>query len=237
MTLAELGKPTSVLNVAVLKLGRVNAEKPSVLARLLKNGARVRVHHGTGDFPATVVLLDAKQLGPGENSFAQLRLESPAFAFNGDHFIIRDWAQQTTLAGGVILDAHGDSRTFRSDNNRRFTQAVASNPALEGIILAVADRDFFLSANEVLVQSQFSATEIIAAGVSQQLASAKKVVRLGDWVATFDTWSNLCNAAINLIDAAHKKQPDAPGYPLTELRSHLDTTVRNPARHFRAPHG
>ncbi len=226
VTLAELGKPTSVLNVAIQKLGRGNTEKMSVLARPLKNGARVRVHHGTGDFPATVVLLDAKQLGPGENSFAQLRLESPAFAFNGDHFIIRDWAQQTTLAGGVILDAHGDSRTFRSDNNRRFTQAVASNPALEGIIIAVADRDYFLSANEVLVQSQFSATEI-AAGVSQ-LASAKKVVRLGDWVATFDTWSNLRNAAIDLIDAAHKKQPDALGYPLTELRSQLDTTFEIP---------
>ncbi|MGZ4987857.1 MAG: selenocysteine-specific translation elongation factor, partial [Limisphaerales bacterium] len=226
VTIAELGKPTSVLNVTIQKLGRSNTEKTSVLARPLKNGARVRVHHGTGDFTATVMLLDAKQLGPGENSFAQLRLESPAFAFNGDHFIIRDWAQQTTLAGGVILDAHGDVRNFRSENNRRFMQAVGANLALEEIVTAIAARDHFLLANELQVQSQFSATEIDVA--VSQLASAKKIMRLGDWLAAVDNWSNVRNAAMNLIDAAHKKQPDAPGYPLTELRSQLDTMFEIP---------
>ena len=44
-------------------------------------------------------------------------MESPVFAFSGDRFIVRDWAEQATLAGGMILDAEATSPTLR----RRFT--------------------------------------------------------------------------------------------------------------------
>jgi len=230
VTVTELGKATSILNVTVHKLGRGNTEKTSVLARPLKSGARIRMHHGTGDFPATVVLLDAKQLGPGESTLAQLRLEKPAFAFDGDHFIIRDWAQQTTLAGGVILDVHGDAENFRSDVNRIFMQTVSEQRNVSTVVAAFAERDHFARANELLVQSEYAGTEITAA--VSQLASAKKLVLLGEWSADSDYWSKLRSRAIELIDTAHKNKPDAPGFALTELRSQLNSTFKFPVDIF-----
>ena len=63
----------------------------------------MRVHHGSGDVPARVVFFTGK-IGGGERALAQLRLEAPAFVFAGDRFVLRDWAEQNTLAGGVVLD-------------------------------------------------------------------------------------------------------------------------------------
>ncbi len=59
----------------------------------LAEGARLHVHHGTGEHLARVV-----RAGP---RYAQLRLASPAVAARGDRVILRE---KTTLGGGVVLD-------------------------------------------------------------------------------------------------------------------------------------
>jgi selenocysteine-specific elongation factor len=66
-----------------------------VLAELspIRHGLGVRVHHGTAEIAARVVRA-------GE-SFAQLRLASPAVAARGDRVVLRT---QTTLGGGRVLD-------------------------------------------------------------------------------------------------------------------------------------
>src|SRR6185369_12680466 len=40
----------------------------------------------------------------GESAFAQLRLELPIVAVNGDRFIIRSYSPAETVAGGIVLD-------------------------------------------------------------------------------------------------------------------------------------
>ena len=59
----------------------------------IRNGLRLRVHHGTAEIAARVVRA-------GER-FAQLRLVSPAVAARGDRVVLRT---QTTLGGGRVLD-------------------------------------------------------------------------------------------------------------------------------------
>jgi selenocysteine-specific elongation factor len=72
----------------------------------LKNGARVRVHIGTGEILARVALLDVAELAPGEGALAQLVLEDTTVALPGDRFVIRSLTPVLTIGGGVILDAH-----------------------------------------------------------------------------------------------------------------------------------
>ena len=71
----------------------------------IRDGARLHVHHGTGEHYARVVRA-------GER-FAQLRLASPAVAARGDRVVLR---QRTTVGGGLVLDPapprHGDVRRF-----------------------------------------------------------------------------------------------------------------------------
>ena len=82
--------------------------------RPLKNGVRVRVHHGSGNVAARVALASGKELAAGTRAVAELRLEGPAFVFAGDHFTVRDWSEQHTLAGAVVLDPDASRKAFRS---------------------------------------------------------------------------------------------------------------------------
>src|SRR3954471_5160508 len=74
-------------------------------ARPIERGTRVQVHHGTREAPARVV-----PLGGG---FAQLRLEAPLMALEGDRVVLRQVAPPDTIGGGVVVDAaprkHGPS--------------------------------------------------------------------------------------------------------------------------------
>jgi selenocysteine-specific elongation factor len=221
ITLTELGKPTAVIDVVVHKLARDATDKLPLLARPVKTSVRIRMHLGTADVPATLVLLDQKEISAGETAVAQLRLESPTFAFIGDRFIIRDWAEQATLAGGVVLKPHGDTSDFRSDSYRQLLQTVHEqihSPA--NIIAAFLARERIHRESDLLVQSIFSSTDVSAA--LSQLIAEKKAIRVGDWVAENAWWSEQRTRAANFIDAAHNRQPDAPGLPLVDLRAALE---------------
>jgi hypothetical protein len=54
---------------------------------------------------AQVVLYPAKQIVPGDEGFAQLRLPEAALLSPGDRFIMRQFSPVTTIGGGIVLDA------------------------------------------------------------------------------------------------------------------------------------
>lgn len=73
--------------------------------RKLKNRALLRLHVGTSEIIARLVLMDRDELAPGERVYAQLVLEEPAVVVSRDRFVIRSYSPMTTIGGGVILDA------------------------------------------------------------------------------------------------------------------------------------
>ena len=77
---------------------------PVSASRGLRHMDNVRVLYATSHAAATVRLLDAKQIGPGEKGFAQLRFEAPVTAFAGQRAILRSFSPQQTLGGAVVLD-------------------------------------------------------------------------------------------------------------------------------------
>jgi len=76
--------------------------------RPLKNLAPVHVYHGSAELLGRVHLLDRKLLEPGEETFIQVRLESPALIWPGDHFVVRQYSPLLTMGGGVILESHAE---------------------------------------------------------------------------------------------------------------------------------
>ena len=79
-------------------------------ARPLRHGVRVRLHHGTRSINARIRLVDRRELLPGEDALARLRLEDPLVALTGDRFVLRSMAPQLTIGGGTVLDAHPTGR-------------------------------------------------------------------------------------------------------------------------------
>jgi len=73
-------------------------------ARKMKNRTLVRLHTGTSEIMARLILLDRDDLEPGGEGYAQLVLESPLAAVAGDRFVVRSYSPMTTIGGGVIVD-------------------------------------------------------------------------------------------------------------------------------------
>lgn len=85
--------------------------------RPLRNRTKLRFHIGTNLTTATIFLLDREELRPGEEGYAQVRLDRPVVALPQDRFVIRGSGTIQTQGGGVVLDTH-------PEKHRRFTQAV-----------------------------------------------------------------------------------------------------------------
>jgi selenocysteine-specific elongation factor len=70
----------------------------------LKNRSLVRLHTGTSEIIARIILLEKDELMPGEKGFAQLVLSDKDVVIAGDHFVLRSYSPVTTIGGGQIID-------------------------------------------------------------------------------------------------------------------------------------
>ena len=140
------------------------------------------------------------------------------FVFEGDRLTIRDWAEQSTLAGGIVLDADASARAFHSAKRHRYlTRRADALDDPSAWIESLLERDTFVGRSGLLVRSAFSQAEIEDA-VSHLLASGVAVIA-GHGLCLAATWAILLRSAAEAIDADHRLHPDRHGVPLTELRS------------------
>jgi selenocysteine-specific elongation factor len=214
----DTSSPSATLDVVLQRLSAAREKDPQ--PRLLKTGASVDIHHGTSRVAAKVALLDQETLKRGERAIAQLRLVSPLFAYLGDRLIMRDQAQQHTIAGGIVLDPDGDRRRFRADAQRKLLARRAS--AFDDVDVCVAseiEREGVVRLTNLVAKSLFSAEEIAAA--LQRLRARGQVVQQGDLAAHAEVWQSLRRRAIKLIDEVHAKERERVGLDLNELRHAL----------------
>jgi selenocysteine-specific elongation factor len=219
VTLAECGGPSEVLDVLVQISARAN--------RPIKDGARVHAHHGAGNVAARIAFYGGADLAVGEGALAQMRLETPAFLFAGDRFILRDWSEHNTLGGAVVLDPDASRKLFRSEARLKFLKARAeSDGNISRFVSSQLQRDGAARKSPLLLKSRFSAAAI-AETVSQQAAAGALVVA-GDFVVDPGTWKQLRQLAANAIDARHRAHPEQPGLPLADLRAVLKAELPVP---------
>jgi selenocysteine-specific elongation factor len=215
---SHASRASSTLVVLLEKSHRLKPKDPA--ARPLKNGTSVNLHHGTSRFPAKIYLLDSDALEPGNQMIAQLKPESPIFAFLGDRFVLRDASEQYTIAGGVVLDPDGDRKEFRHEEKRKLLMARATAP--DDVDLCVRSEiglRGFVAIQGVLGKSHFSRAEIAEALL--RLQRLKEIIVHGKIAANTGSWQALRNRATLLIDKALSKNPERIGFDLSQLRAAL----------------
>jgi selenocysteine-specific elongation factor len=73
----------------------------------LCNRDPIRFHHGSGEMLGRVYLMGNRQLEPGQEVVAQIRLDDQSIVcFPGDRFVLRRYSPLTTIGGGIILDSN-----------------------------------------------------------------------------------------------------------------------------------
>ena len=216
VTLEALGGPSEILDVLL--------EISPRAARPLKDGLRVRAHHGSGNVAAHVALVRGKELVPGGHVLAQLRLEAPAFVFAGDRFTVRDWSEQRTLAGAVVLDANGDRKALRTPARQQSLGLLADSiDDVTRLVAAYVARDGAARRAQLLLKSNYGTDDID--GAIARLESAGSLVRVGDFVADAARWQALGRLAGEAIDAEHRAHPEHLGLALADLRAALETEL------------
>ena len=86
------------------------------LDREITNRTRLKLYLGTKEVLCRLVLLDREVLKPGEEAYAQLRLEEEVVAKRGDKFILRFYSPMFTIGGGEILEPNPSKRKRFDDN-------------------------------------------------------------------------------------------------------------------------
>ncbi|MFH1421603.1 MAG: selenocysteine-specific translation elongation factor [Planctomycetota bacterium] len=69
----------------------------------LKQKTQIRFHAGTSEIMGQMVLMDKKEIEPGEEAFVQYWLEAPVVVAPSDRCVIRRQSPMVTIGGGVIL--------------------------------------------------------------------------------------------------------------------------------------
>lgn len=86
-----------------------------------KNRSRVRVHIGTAEIFARIVLLEDEELLPGSRANVQILLEEPFGAWPGDRYVVRSYSPVATIGGGTIWNSSPPKRRrFRETNSPVF---------------------------------------------------------------------------------------------------------------------
>jgi selenocysteine-specific elongation factor len=109
-------------------------------AKPLKDRARVHFHSYTMEQIATVVLYGKKQVAPGDEAFAQLRLAEPTLLLPGDRFILRQFSPVVTIGGGVVLDAAPLLRKQPRDEVTAFLKTMAAGSPSEVLLARIVRR-------------------------------------------------------------------------------------------------
>jgi selenocysteine-specific elongation factor len=217
ITLPGWLKPTRILNVKLRLLTH--------LARPLRHNASVNCHLGASEVTARVRLLDQDQLAHGESGWAQLLLDQPVTAVNGDHFIIR--SPMDTLGGGEIIEAH-TKRLRRHRPAVIENLAARENGAPEDLITAYLDNHE--PVEETAMPAGTGLTEEETTAAIENLLGDRGIVAIGTegrrllW--STGGWQKLAASAVTQAEEYHRKYPLRPGIPRVELVSRLRLNTR-----------
>jgi len=188
--------------------------------RPLKSRARVHFHSYTMETVAEVLLHGTKQIAPGEEAFARLKLPDAVLVLPGDRFILRQFSPVVTIGGGVVLDS---APIPRSPGQSDFLKALAAgNP---GTILRarIARRQH----DGIPMPRLIAETGWTKSFIEAQLAQAikeQRVVRVGEMLLDLPALEALKIRIVSVVVDFHKNNPLVGGISREELRRQVDAT-------------
>jgi selenocysteine-specific elongation factor len=188
--------------------------------RPLKDRARVHFHSYTMETVAEVVLHGTKQIAPGAEAFARLKLPETALLLPGDRFIIRQFSPVVTIGGGVVLDA---APIPRMPGQADFLKIMAGGDAEAILTARIARRHHAgISMSKLIAETGWTKSVI-----ETHLAPAVRtsnVMRAGELFLHLPALEALKAHSVSAAGDFHKKNPLVGGISKEELRAQVDAT-------------
>jgi selenocysteine-specific elongation factor len=197
--------------------------------RALKTRARAHFHSNTMETVVEIVLHGAKQVAPGAEAFARLKLPEAALLMPGDRFILRQFSPVVTIGGGVIFDAspllarrgRGAARTAEAASSFAQMMHVFDSGSPEAILRTrVARRgQRGLSLAEAIAETGWPRETIHK--VSASLVSEKLLVRFQERLFAAPEFALAQDSLLRTVSSFHEKDPLRPGMAKGELQDEI----------------
>jgi selenocysteine-specific elongation factor len=186
--------------------------------RPLKDHARVHFHSYTMEIVAEVVLVETKQIAPGEAALARLKLPEAALLLPGDRFIIRQFSPVVTIGGGVVLDA---APIPRAPGHVDFLKILAGGGDAAILKARIARRHHEgISMSKLAAETGWT-SNVIEAKLAETVRTGE-VVRIGELFLHSPALEGLKLQILNAVADFHKKNPLVGGISKEELRAQVN---------------
>lgn len=193
----------------------------------LKNRALVRLHTGTSEIIARIILLENDELAPGQSGFAQLILSDQAVSVAGDHFVLRSYSPVTTIGGGRIMDP-------LPKKHKRFNPKILDDltrlreGSLQDRISVILERAGYTGINVNRLASRLGVKAKKIGEALDILLSGKQAFLLDSddkTVIAAGLFAEIEAVITKNLAAYHKKNPLKEGMPKEELKGFLKNDV------------
>lgn len=193
----------------------------------LKNRDLVRLHTGTSEVMARLILLDKDEIAPGEKAFAQLTLVSKTVAVGGEHFVLRSYSPVTTIGGGRIIDPQPVKHKRRNEEIMGDLNQLM-NGSLPDKISVILERSGFSGINLSGIAYRLGVTAGKIKEALENLFSLRKAFLLDseDTTAISERYYNQLEELITSnLSLHHEKNPLQEGISKEELKASLQRPV------------
>jgi selenocysteine-specific elongation factor len=175
----------------------------------LKSGARVHMHAFASETVAAVSLYGNKQLKPGTEAFAQLRLSALLLLVPGDRFIIRQFSPVVTIGGGVVLDAVPLPK-LKEEAREALLKITAAGDREKILVARIARRSIQGISVERLVTETGWNSEVVRAGLATPVKNGL-VSNVGNRFLNSAALSMAKASVLSALETFHTQNPLSPG--------------------------
>ncbi|HXV80518.1 MAG TPA: selenocysteine-specific translation elongation factor [Candidatus Binatia bacterium] len=199
----------------------------------IKNHQRIRVHLGTAERLAKIILLgEEDKVAPKESTYCQITLAEPLLALRNDHFIVRDETARKTLAGGVVIHPWARKHKRREPDLKNRLESLHRGDMTQLTESFLNESGEFALPLEAIQQFLNLQDDGVRANLDQ-IVSLRVFNAEGERVYTTGTkWQRLKEAFLALLREFHRSHPLVPGMDMEELRGKLPYALS--AKIFRA---
>jgi selenocysteine-specific elongation factor len=195
----------------------------------IKNHQRVRVHAGTAERMAKVIVLGPRtSVGPKESAYCQVVPSEPLAVLRGDHFILRDETAQRTIGGGVVIHPWPGKHKRTDPHLQRLLESLHRGEFAAVVEAFLAGSDEF--AEPIAALEQF--LDLTEEDVRVRLNSVPGLRAFhfdeGTVLTTDEKWQRLRDELLRVLSDFHAAHPLLPGMEMEGVREklHVDITPR-----------
>ncbi|MFN8385179.1 MAG: selenocysteine-specific translation elongation factor [Anaerolineales bacterium] len=199
----------------------------------LKHNDEVKFFIGASETIATIRLLGAEELKPGEEGWIQLELREPVVAVRKDRYIVRRPSPSETLGGGMIVDPQPKRRHKRFDDAVLKSLEALMQGSPSEVLLEAANALGVAPIKEIAARSRLEAAD--AESALSELLTTNSLLLLENGTPTPSSdllavsqlhWQNMNERTAQIAAEFHKAFPLRRGIPREELKSKLKLSPR-----------